>query len=191
MKYFFGVLAVVLAAIIAIVMLTRTPDTTTSGQKPGGKPAVKLLDYVDKTGSQTQWTMQGKLVGEEQRRAIRVSVSESERRVEILQGYEERVERSASYPNTRAAYETFLRALDVAGFTRERKVAITDERGVCPIGNRYIYNLWEGSEHPVRTWSATCSGALGTFAGNPVLTQQLFQLQIPDYAVQTRGVQLF
>lgn len=190
MKYFFGVLGVVVIAIVAIILLSRTPSTNNSGQKPGGQAAVKLIDYIEKDDSQVEWTVQGRVVGEDQRRAISISVSDSERRIEILQGYEEQIERSASYPNTQAAFDTFMRALDLAGFSKERKVPLMDERGVCPLGNRHIYTLTDGRDRPVRLWSASCAPALGPFAGNTSLVQQLFQGQITDYPVQIRGVVL-
>ncbi len=192
MRYILGVISIVLVLIIAIFLLSRrdTTTTTSTGQRPGGKEAVKLLDYEDNTESELEWTMQGRLVGETERRAVRVVVNQRERKLEILDGYQETVERSQTFVNSPAAYETFLHALNLAGFSKERDVPIKDERGVCPLGNVFIYDLTDGSDHPVRLWSASCNNRLGTFAGDAGLIRQMFQNQIPDYSKQIRDVRL-
>jgi hypothetical protein len=190
MRYVLGAIGVVLLAFLAIFLLTRHSTPTNPNQKPGAKQAIKLLDYTDKTGSQVQWTRQGPLVGEDQRRAVRISISPSTRLIEILDGYELTTERSQTYPNTPAAYETFLHGLDLAGFVKERKVTNTDERGVCPLGNTFVYDLSDADNHPIHLWSVSCSLAAGPFAGNAFLIQQLFQNQIPDYNQQVHNVRL-
>jgi hypothetical protein len=191
MKYVLGVLGAVILAILAIVLIGgRGPDTDSNGQKPGAKKAVSVVDYSNNLNSEVSWTIQGRLVGQDQRKSVRIVVSQRERRFEILNGYEESVESVQRFQNSPAAYDTFLRALDAAGFSKERKVAVTDERGVCPQGNRYIYDLEDGSDHVLRSWSTTCSTAQGNFAGNAVTTRQLFQDQIPEYSKLIQGVKL-
>ena len=190
MKYILGVIGVVVLAIIAIALLLRSPAPN-NGQKPGGKPAVKLADFSSDTGSNVTWTMQGPVEGQDQRRSVRITVSPNERRLEILAGYEESVERTQTFSNNTQAYETFIQALNNAGFARERDVPLKDERGVCPLGNRFIYELRDDGDQKLRTWSASCNTAAGPFAGNALLTRQLFQRQIPDYNKQVRDVNLF
>jgi hypothetical protein len=135
--------------------------------------------------------VEGKLVGEEDRRAVRVTVSDSERVVEVLGGYEEKVIKSKKYSNTRAAFETFLLALDRIGFGRQRSnVRIKDERGACPLGNRYIYELNSGGKQELRTWSDNCLGAEGTFGGSTSQARQIFKNQISDYDKFIQDVEL-
>lgn len=189
MRYLFAVLGVIAIGILAVVLITQNSGNSNT-TKPGAKPTVKLVDYIDKDNSRVVWTLQGKVVGEDQRRAIRITISSDERRIEILDGYEQTVERSKTYENTQAAYDTFLRALNLAGFTLERKVSNTDERGVCPLGNNTIYDLQEGDNQPVHLWSSSCSSALGTAAGGTGLIQRLFQAQIPDYSAEIKLVHL-
>ncbi len=191
MKYVLGVIGAVILAILAIIIIGgRGPSTDENGQKPGAKKAVSVLDYTDNYNSEFSWTVQGRLVGQDQRKAIRIVVSQTERRYEVLNGYEETVESVQRFQNSPAAYEAFLRALDVAGFSKERKVANNDERGVCPQGNRYIYSLEDGSERVIRSWSTTCSAAQGPFAGSARSIKQLFQDQIPEYNKLVQGVRL-
>ncbi len=191
MRYILGVIVIVIALIAAIFLLGRRDTTpTTNGQRTTGKEAVKLLDYEDNDQSEVKWTMQGRLVGETERRAIRIVVNQRERRLEILNGYQETVERSQTFVNSPTAYETFLRALNLAGFNRERETTVKDERGMCPLGNVYIYDLTDGSDHPIHLWSASCNNRLGTLAGDVYLIRQIFQNQIPEYTRQIRDVRL-
>lgn len=179
-------------AIVAIALLLRSPSPSSqNGQKPGGKPAVKLTEFATDTGSSVIWVQQGPVEGQDQRRSVRITISPSERRFEILSGYEESVERTQTFSNNNQAYEAFIQALNNAGFARERDVPLKDERGVCPLGNRFIYELKDDGDRKLRTWSASCNNAAGPFAGNSLLTRQLFQRQIPDYNKQVRGVNLF
>ena len=135
-------------------------------------------------------TEQGRLVGQGDRRAIAIHISQNERRLEILTGYEEKLLSSQTYPNTPAAYETFLRALEQAGFGRERRTLLVDERGACPLGRRHVYELRDKGEELIRLWGTSCGTREGSFGGNAGVIQQLFQLQIPDYRERTVDVRL-
>lgn len=188
MRYGIAVIIVILFAIIGSVMLIGRGN---SGKKPASlAKTTKLADYASIETSRISWTMQGRLVGEDQYRAVRVTVTRSTRTVEILDGYGERTERKAEYKNSAEGYQTFTRALDLANFGRERVVKNPDERGVCPLGNRYIYRVQDGSREVMRTWSDTCVITDGPSAGTPSLITQLFKSQIPDYSKFTAGVQL-
>ena len=187
-RYAIGIIGIVLIAVLAIFLLTRHGSNTTN--KTPGKQTVNLTKYIDKTGSEVRWTMQGAMVGEDQRRSVRVVVTPNERRLEILDGYEEAVESTKTFNNTYEAYDAFLRALDLAGFTKEHKTAVTDERGVCPLGNRFVYDLADGSDHPLHLWSSTCGFNVGTSAGNAALISQLFRNQVTDYNKLVQNVKL-
>lgn len=185
MKYIIGVVAVVVALLLIIFALVRRPSTPNNG----GQPAATVRDYATRPGT-ASYTIQGKVVGENERQAVRISVSPEQRTIEILQGYDETVESREVFPNTESAYNHFIHALDRAGFGLERSAEAGDERGVCPLGNTYIYHLVSNSDEIVSTWSTTCSRNQGTFAGNARLVRQLFQNQIPEYSRQIRDVRL-
>lgn len=188
MRYGVAIIIIAFLAIVGTIVLLGRGGKTATGSN--GPKTVKVSDYADKSSSQVSWTLQGRLVGEDQRRAIRITVSQSARRIEILDGYEETVERSEDFNNTPTAYETFIQALQVANFGKERVVKNTDERGICPLGNRTIYKLEDNGKEVVRTWSDTCLATDGPFAGGVSTTQQLFKLQITDYEKFITGVQL-
>ena len=187
MKYILGVIGLFLVTILAIVLITRGRSPTPQQE---GERQVRVSQQA-KPGTSVTFTTQGKLVGQSERRAIRVKVTEKERRLEILTGYEEAVEQAHVYPNTEAAYEAFLIALDNAGFARKHPQArANDERGVCPLGKRYVYEVKEFSQQIVRLWGSSCGKDVGTFGGNSATIRKLFEGQIPEYRKRIRGVKL-
>ncbi|MES2971616.1 MAG: hypothetical protein V4702_04810 [Patescibacteria group bacterium] len=191
MRYLVGILVVIFLAILGIVLLVGGGGNNDSASKPA--KLSKTADYENSDGASISWTHQGQLVGDDKYRSIRVTVTRSTRKIEILSGYQDRVERTNEYPNTAAAFSTFTRALDNQGFGKERTVKQPDDRGICPLGNRFIYRLTDNSQEIMRTWSDTCLTANGPFGGgtNAVATiQQLFRAQIPDYYNYTANVQL-
>lgn len=185
MKYVLGVLGVVLASILIFVLFF-----TGGNDKPSTQSDIKvskLVDYADKNATVSVTTV-GKLVGQEDRRSVRISVSSNERRFEILSGYDEQVVSSQTFSNSQEAYTNFLSALSAQGFTSSRKSAV-DPRGACPTGNRYIYDLSQDGDHVSNLWQASCDGQ-GTFNGRGATIRQLFQQQIPDYAKLIQTVKL-
>lgn len=185
MKYVLGIVAIIFVMLIGILLLTG------GGDEPRSDERVILAEEANKPGASVAFTTQGRLVGQNERRAIRVKISQDERRLEILTGYEEAADRSHVYPNTDAAYETFLVALDQAGFTDEQKTVVEDERGACPLGKRYIYEFKEYSQQIVHLWDTSCGNrAGGTFDGDDSTIRKLFERQIPDYRDRVRDVDL-
>jgi len=84
------------------------------------------------------------------------------------------------------------RALDLAGFTKgDAKSTNTNERGYCPTGDRYIFEIVNGASDAQRYWSTSCRNS-GTFKGNVAQVKQLFIAQIPpvDFAKETAGLHL-
>jgi hypothetical protein len=189
MKYILGVIGLFLVTIVAIILITR--GRTPAPQQQAGSPRVTLSQHAT-AGTSASITTQGKLVGESDRRAIRIKITEQERRLEILKGYEEAVDQAYVFPNTNKAYETFLIALDRSGFSRERaEIRVRDERGVCPLGKRYVYEFKEFSQQLVRLWGSSCGESSGgTFGGSGSTIRKLFESQIPEYRKRIRGVKL-
>ena len=183
MRYIVGVIAVVLIMFFGIIWAVNR------GGDNGGDESVDLSQYVDRDG-RVVFTHYGKVVGQQERRAVRVTVTREERVIEVLQGYDEQVIRTQTYPNIDAAYAEFIMSLHRAGYANEKE-AEEDPSGFCPLGNRYTYELDDGNEAEVlNLWSTSCSGREGTFAGDPPTVRRLFQLQIPNYNDLTRDVRL-
>jgi hypothetical protein len=121
MRYGIGIILVIVFVIIASVFLLGRGNNSGSNTSELSR-ATRIADYADKDSTRISWTMQGRIVGEDQFKSVRVTVTRQTRTVEVLSGYEERTEKKAEYANTPAAYQTFARALDVASFGRERTV---------------------------------------------------------------------
>lgn len=185
MRYILGVVSIIIVLFVVIMLLVKGNDSNSSTQNT--VKVTKLVDYADKNSTVSLTTI-GKMVGEEDRRAIRVVVTPTERRLEILTGYEEVVSSTQTFANTSEAYSNFLSALSNLGFLNSRKSTL-DPRGVCPTGNRYIYDLSQDDNHVSNLWQVSCDKT-GTFAGSGATTRQLFQQQIPDYSKQVQSVKL-
>lgn len=188
MKYLFGVLGAILLLIVAFVLIFNRGDSSNKTTTSSSASVSQLVDYADKNSNVTL-TTQGRLVGDESRRGIRIVVSANERRIEILSGFDQNVISTQTYPNTDSAYQTFLSALGGLGFLRSQKTSVTDQRSVCPTGFHYNYDLNQDGSDVSSLWGVSC-GKTGTFAGTGSTIRQLFQDQIPDYGNQVSGVQL-
>ncbi len=189
MRYFLGLLTFIAFIILVVVVVVHHGSNTGSGTSSGIK-TVHLTDYIDKN-SEVQLTTDGHINSEEEHRAIQINVTPNSREAIVFRGYNQQVLKQESLPNSKAAYDAFLRSLALLNFTKEKRgVRQTDERGVCPTGKRYIYELLEDNKDVTRLWSTSCSSSQGTFAGTPSTVQTLFQNQIPDYNKFVIDVQL-
>lgn len=186
MRYVLGVLGFILMAFLVVALVFGRGGNQNTAQNTNA--VAKLVDYSDKNSNVSQ-TIIGKMVGEEERRAVRIIVTPNERRLEVLSGYDETVISSQSYPNTQSAYSNFLSALGGLGFLTKKDSKISDPRAACPAGNRYVYDLSENGSHVSNLWSTSC-GNQGTFAGRGPSIRELFQRQIPDYSKQVQSIRL-
>ncbi len=189
MRYGLAILVIAFLAIVGTAVLIGRGNSDSGAVRAR---VTKIADYDSKDSSSVSWTQQGRLVGEDKRRAIRVTVTRSKRTIEVLAGYPERVESNTELPNSTEAFAAFTRALDNAGFGRERTVRLADERGVCPLGSRFIYRLTDSGQEIMRTWSDSCRTSDGSFGGGKTasLISQLFREQITDYDKFISGVRL-
>jgi len=184
MRYFIAVLVVIVLIIFGVVLFS-------GGSKPH-QPTItpKTLPDYAATDASVRLIIDGQINGDENHRAIRITIDKNERQVDIIQGYQGSVMQTQSFGNNESAYNNFLHALVQAGFTMVRKTTQTDETGICPLGNRYTYELDNTSDKKdFSRWSTSCGGE-GTYGGQPAFTRSLFENQIPDYNDLTNNVQL-
>lgn len=187
MKIFIGVAGFIFFVLIAVLLLV---GRNAGGNDDTATTTNKLMGYVDQSAT-FSYTIHGRLVGETERRSVRISITPSERRIEILNGYNNVVERTATFPNTTAGYKEFVAALEHNGYAKTRKTTVTDVAGMCATGNQYLYvTKTSNNETPINTWSTSCSNAEGTFGGKATAIRGLFQAQIPDYNQQLDDVRL-
>lgn len=175
LRYFVAFGLIVLLVIIALSAFTGGANKAVE-TKPTD---VKLADYIDQP-SEVRLIIGSKITADEDYRSARITITPSSRTVEILKGYQQVPERTATYANNQAAYAALLHALEKAGFAKLGKDVTEDESGQCPLGKRYVYELTNEGKSVAKSWSTSC-GREGSLAGNGALIRQLLTLQIPDY----------
>jgi hypothetical protein len=105
-----------------------------------GHVDANMTDYINDK-SEVEFVQYGQVVGNEQYRTLKIYVSQNQRKIELLKTYEGEVERSESFTNNYDAYNSFMRSLSNAGFTRKQVSNMTDPTGLCPTSIRYSYIL--------------------------------------------------
>ena len=163
--------------------------------KPAAATVMALPDYAGTTAT-TSMTIDGQVNGDDLHQAIRITIGQNQREVDVIQGYSGHVISSQTFYNNQNAYFVFLTAINNGGFLLKYKpaknvpAAPADERGQCPLGNRYIFELDQNGSTISRLWTSDCGVADGTFGGNESLMQTLFEAQIPQYGTLTENVNL-
>ncbi len=195
-RYVIAILAIFTIMVLGVLLIGgRSSDNSAAKkaqQEAAATPTIKPLhEFAGSSASKVVYTVQGTIVGDDQFRSIRTTVARDFRRVEVLDSYSNRVEKTQEFPNTQEAFDTFLRALEQAGFQKAQKSTSVDERGVCPTGNRTIYELIDGTTQVQRTWATSCGSKFGSFGGVSSTVELLFQRQITGYPQFVSGVKLF
>jgi len=168
-----------------IIFLVILIKLFAGGHKPAPTNAVlvKPLPEYAATDATVSFTTDGIVNGDEMHRAIRITISSNQRTVDVLQGYNPSVIQSKSFVNNQEAYDVFLRSIANSGFLVKSKKskAPSDERGLCPLGFRYILDLNQDGDDLSRLWASSCGSSVGNSgAAIPTITE-LFQDQIPNY----------
>ena len=158
----------------------------------GGKPTVpstqQSLDSYSSSNSEVSMTIDGPINADQNHEQVKVIVSATSATFEQIQGYQGNVAHTQSYPNNVNAYTNFLFALEGVNFTKGNSdPKMADERGYCPLGTRYIFELDNNGSTLERFWTTDCGGT-HTYGGITNATIQLFENQIPDYSKLTTGL---
>lgn len=179
-----GIFLVLLLLIVLIVNRGTKPEQDASVRREDS-----LVDYAS-TDTEVRFTKSGKINARENHRVFQVTVGRSKRTVTIFEGYEGRVLKRETYLNDEDAYRAFLAALHNSGYTQAQDaVRNVEPLGVCPTGQRYGYDIIDGSDTRQSLWSTSCGNTKGTFAGRGSTVRRLFEAQVPDYNAFVRGVQ--
>jgi len=186
MRYFIGFLVSVGLIVLVIILIMR-------GLSGGPKPVISapLSDYANTT-SVVRLTVAGPIVADQQFQSYQITVGRDQTTIETRKGYEGATIDQRTYSNNQESYYNFLRALDVAGFTKgDSKSPNKDERGMCASGDRFVMQIKNGESDVQRFWSATCRGQ-GNFKGSTDNVRRLFVTQIPtaDFSKLTNSLQL-
>jgi hypothetical protein len=184
MRYFIGFL-ITLGLIILLIILLISGN----GKPKTGVTSKSLVDYAS-TDAQVSLTIDGPVNAASLHEQIRVTVDRDNVTYQNLNGYDGNVVDTKIFGNTQNSYDVFLHALKHAGFTHgDNNPAGRDERGYCPLGDRYIFELTQDGNNLERYWATSC-GKPKTYLGSTSLTLSLFQNQIPGYQDLTQNIQL-
>lgn len=183
MRYFISFLVALGLLFLVIFLLFH------GGNKPAAPQltAQSLSSYAS-TDAEAVMTIDGPVNYVQNHQQIRVTVSRDTVTYEQLQGYSGNVVNMQQYANTQDAYTAFLLSLARAGFTQgNNDPKARDERGFCPLNDRYIFQFTQDNHDLERYWTTTCAGPK-TYLGSLNLTLRLFQLQVPNYSDLTQNI---
>jgi hypothetical protein len=174
MRYLIGFFITIGLIILLIIMLVTGGN---KNQVPNtSKP---LVDYAN-TNAQVSMVIDGPVNSDTEHQAVRITVDQDNVTYEVLKGYDGNVSEMKRFANTQSGYDVFLHALAHAGFTRgNTDTKLADEKGYCPLSNRFVFELNQDSDSIERFWAASCGPK--TYMGNLALTIALFKNQVPGY----------
>lgn len=185
MRYFIGFLITIGLIILLVVLLF----TGGGGGSKKPKTPKSLADYAS-SNSVVRMTIDGPINADQDHQAITITVGQDDTTYEQIQGYQGTVVNQQSFANNQNAYSNFLYALGHAGFTKgDNSKALANEKGYCPLGNRYVFELINDGSTIERYWATSC-GKPKTYLGNTNLTITLFQAQVPGYTNLTENLNL-
>jgi hypothetical protein len=187
MKYLLGVVGIIIFGIIAVVLFGNVLDRTSDESVGETKKVVKTTDYINDT-SYVQYTKYGEIVSNQNRKTMKISVSQKEAVIEILDGYQETLETKKTYPNNYESYKNFMFALDKLGFTNKKSTDVENPTGVCPNGYTYFYKLNNSGSDVSNLWNSSCKTLGGDLGNNGSKIRELFTNQIPDYSDIVKNV---
>ena len=185
------VLVVVGLIWLIVFLLGKAFTPSTKNSTKTNTPSQSLSRFADDNAAETIMYIDGPVQIDQSHEALRITVSRMTNKIEYITGYEGTVARQEVFPSNKEAYAAFLKSLDKAGFAKSVSTKVSeDERGYCPLRNRFIYTQKDGNKEVVRTWTSSCN--VGNYTGNQSLTRQLFLNQIPYTNLQEilRGTKL-
>jgi hypothetical protein len=187
MKYLLGILGIVVFGIIAVVLFGNAVDKTNDNAPQETTKSVKTTDYINDS-SFVQYTKYGQIVSNQERKTMKIKVSQNESVIEILDGYQETVQDRKSYPNNYESYKNFMYALDKLGYTNKKETSVENPTGVCPSGYTYFYKLNDSGNDLTNLWNSSCKLLGGDLGNNGSKIRDLFTKQIPDYSDIVKNV---
>lgn len=187
MRYFIGFL-VTIGLLIILVVLLFSGGGNHNHQKP--KTVKALSDYAS-SNAVVRMIIDGPINSNQNHTAVRITVGKSDVTYQQIQGYQGTVVNTQNFANNENAYSNLLYALGHAGFTKgDNSKLLANEKGYCPLGKRYIFELLDGNNTIQRYWTTSCGTSQPrTYNGNAGLTISLFQYQIPNYFTLTQNLQ--
>ncbi len=179
MRYFLWLLAVIGLVIIVIILLLPG----------GGKKSIGGKQFIDysSTNAVASLIIDAPEGANSTHQAVRIDVSQSQVVYQELSTYNYTVVKQQTFTNNQNGYDVFLRSLYFAGFLKgNTNPALASPNGICPLGDRYIYNFVSNNQTLIHWYSTSCGDS--TYQGVASLTVRLFQRQVPNYDSLTSDI---
>lgn len=190
LRYFIGFFVTIGLIIILIILLFGGDGGGGNDKKVQAPKTPRTLNSLASTDAQMRLTIIGPTNADQIHQQARITIDNGGNTFELIQGYENTVTESQSYESNETAFSNFLHALSLAGYTQgDNDPKLADDRGHCPLGQRYIFEVIENGKTVSRYWSSNCGNKIKTYLGNTPLTLTLFQAQIPDYNTLTQNAE--
>lgn len=184
-RYFIGFIATIGLIILMIVLIFSGGGNK---NKPKIAPTPKTLSSYADTDAVVSMTIDGPINANQDHQQVQVVVSNQDATFFHIQGYQGNVVNRQDFANNTNAFTNFLFALERVGFTLgNNSSSLKDERGRCPTGDRYIFEMTQNGQVLQRYWATSCGG-LHTYNGAFNTTVQLFRDQIPNYDDLTSSI---
>lgn len=182
-RFFIAFLVTIGLIVLIFVLLLRGTGTNPSQQQ------LDLASYATNAASRAELIIDGPEISEQEHQGIKIDVTQTDVTLTIYQGYEQSTVSTQSFANNQPGYATFLLALEHANFTKgNSNKDVSDERGYCPTGTRYIMSFNDGSDQLLRFWKTSCGD--GTFRGDLNTVLYMFRRHVPNYFQLTNKVRL-
>lgn len=183
MRYIIGFLVTLGLLILVLILIL-------SGGGKSKKVTQRNLEDYANTDTQVSLTIDGPINAASLHQQVNITVDNTNVTYQHIVGYDGNVVDTQIFANTENSYDVFLHALRHAGFTKGNSLpGLRDEKGYCPLGSRYIFELTQDNNTLQRTWATSC-GTPKTFLGATNLTLTLFQNQVPGYSQLVGNIQL-
>ena len=188
MRYFVTFLIGIGLVVLVIIMLIRA--IFGGGSDTPQEQQIDLLGYAN-TNVVMRYTVWSGVEADQTHQQMRIDVSQYSSDIYVYNGYENTLVKNETFISNPSAYSDFLRGLQLLNYTEGNPdEASADWRGECPTGQRYIYEIIDGSETVQQYWASSCGkNAGGTFYGNINSVNNLFKAQIPTYQEFTEDTQ--
>jgi hypothetical protein len=152
--------------------------------------AVVLAEHASEDNA-VSYMVDGLTNAIEDHRAIKITVTNKARTLEVFGGYDGRAILNKSFSNDTASYQAFLAGLQTVGFLNQNtKNTNLNYQGRCPLGYTFIIKTSGIKDVPELLWTTSCTNVKGNFAGSLESVKQLFKAQIPDYDKLVNGVKI-
>lgn len=190
-------IAIAIAVLISLARAILLPKDSSNDNSTVQTQALNPTDELLNTEADRSVSLiaSGPIVAQENFRSYQITITPSERKLILYEGYLGTVVDSQSLDNNVNAYGQFVGALNLAGLTAAKTPEdLKDNRqGVCATGEYYQFDLLKNYNKDLvyRYWSSTCSGSPGTLKANAEQIIDLFVRQIPEARTILKNINVY